>query len=120
VPLSRIQGRRKTGSSFPDCPALGPDGLEKLADDDGIVCLPSVRGESPAAERLRQLCKRPMARIGKRKRNWNRSGPVVQTRADLEEWLWNDFFEQHCDISINAPLPGISGTGASVMVSTRW
>ena len=34
---------RQTGSSFPDCPALGPDGLEAMADEDGIVCLAPVR-----------------------------------------------------------------------------
>src|SRR5262249_32721431 len=33
----------------------GSDGLEPFADHDGIVCVPSVRGERPAAERLRAL-----------------------------------------------------------------
>ena len=58
VAVARLLGYRwprQTGSSFPDCPALGPDGLEKLADDDGIVCLSATKGEAPAAERLRGL-----------------------------------------------------------------
>ena len=58
VAVARLLGYqwpRQTGSSFPDCPALGPDGLEKLADDDGIVCLSATKGEAPAAERLREL-----------------------------------------------------------------
>ena len=62
VSLARLLGYpwpRQTGSSFPDCPALGPDGLEKLADEDGIVCIPSVRGEEPAAERLEAWLSRP-------------------------------------------------------------
>jgi hypothetical protein len=51
--LLGYQWPRQTGSSFLDCPALGPDGLEQLADADGIVCIPLVRGEEPAADRLR-------------------------------------------------------------------
>ena len=58
VAVARLLGYRwprQTGSSFPDCPALGPDGLEGLADCDGLVPIPSVRGEPPAAERLQEL-----------------------------------------------------------------
>ena len=49
VAVARLLGYqwpRQTGSSFPDCPALGPDGLEKLADDDGIVCINPIKGEA--------------------------------------------------------------------------
>ena len=58
VAVARLLGYqwpRQTGSSFPDCPALGPDGLEKRADDDGIVCLPAINREQRAANRLRNL-----------------------------------------------------------------
>ena len=61
VAVARLLGYRwprQTGSSFPDCPALGPDGLEDLADGDGIVCLSANKGETPAAERLRGLLAR--------------------------------------------------------------
>jgi len=107
VAVARLVGYqwpRQTGSSFPDCPALGPDDLEKLADDDGIVCLPSVRGESPAAERLRQLLQ---AAYGK---DWKAHSELELIRAsgsdaaDLEEWLRNDFFEQHCDLFQHRPF----------------
>lgn len=107
VAVARLVGYqwpRQTGSSFPDCPALGPDGLEKLVDDDGIVCLPSVRGESPAAERVRQLLQ---AAYGK---DWKAHTELELIRAsgsdaaDLEEWLRNDFFEQHCDIFQQRPF----------------
>jgi hypothetical protein len=40
VAVGRLLGYkwpRQSGSSFFDCPALGPDGLEALVDDDGIV-----------------------------------------------------------------------------------
>jgi hypothetical protein len=58
VAVARMLGYqwpRLTGSSFPDCPAVGPDGLESLADEDGIVCLAPVRGEASAVDRLRKL-----------------------------------------------------------------
>jgi hypothetical protein len=107
VAVARLVGYqwpRQTGSSFPDCPALGPDGLEKLADDDGIVCLPSVRGESPAAERVRKLL---AAAFGK---DWKAQTELELIRAsgseaaDLEEWLRNDFFAQHCDLFHQRPF----------------
>jgi len=100
VAVARLLGYewpRQIDSSFPDCPALDPDGLEKLADDDGIVCLPSVRGEAPAADRLRKLL---VVAFGK---DWKPHTELELIRAsgsdaaDLEEWLRNDFFEQHCD-----------------------
>ena len=67
VAVARLLGYqwpRQTGSSFPDCPALGPDGLEKLADEDGIVCLSATKGEAPAAERLRELLVQALGKIG--------------------------------------------------------
>ena len=100
VAVARLLGYlwpRQTGSSFPDCPTLGSDGLEKLADDDGIVCLPSARGEPPAAERLRKFL---TAAFGK---DWKPHTELELIRAsgseatDMEEWLRNDFFEQHCE-----------------------
>ena len=58
VAVARLLGYRwprQTGSSFPDCPAVRPDGLEKFADENGIVCLPPLNREQPGAARLRQL-----------------------------------------------------------------
>jgi hypothetical protein len=95
---------RQTGSSFPNSPALGRDGLEAFADDDGIVCVPSVRGEEPAAERLRKLL---AAAFGD---DWKPHSELELIRAtgskagDFEEWLRNDFFEQHCEIFHHRPF----------------
>jgi len=102
--LIGYQWPRQTGSDFSDCPALGPDGLEKLADDDGIVCIPSVRGEDPAAERLRKLL---AVAFGK---DWRAQTELELIRAsgseaaDLEEWLRNDFFAQHCALFHQRPF----------------
>jgi hypothetical protein len=107
VAVARLLGYqwpRQTGSSFPDCPALGPDGLEKLADDDGIVCLPSVRGESPAAERLRKLLAVAFGKDWKAQTELELIRASGSEAADLEEWLRNDFFAQHCDLFHQRPF----------------
>jgi hypothetical protein len=107
VAVARLLGYqwpRQTGSNFPDCPALGPDGLEKLADDDGIVCLPSVRGESPAAERVRKLLAVAFGKDWKAQTELELIRASGSGAADLEEWLQNDFFEQHCDLFHQRPF----------------
>ena len=107
VAVARLLGYqwpRQTGSSFPDCPALGPDGLESLADGDGIVCLCERRGEAPAAERLRALLVQALG-------NFDLSallasaGPKGDSKSTtLEEWLRDEFFEQHCALFYHRPF----------------
>jgi hypothetical protein len=91
VAVARLLGYhwpRQTGSSFPDCPALGSDGLESHADADGIVCIPSVRGEEPAADRLLAL----LTACG------------IKPDRDLDDWLRNSFFEEHCKLFHHRPF----------------
>lgn len=106
VAIARLLGYqwpRQTGSSFPNCPALEPDGLEQLADEDGIVCVSATKGEESAAERLRSLLANalgnfePGALI-------SRSGPKGGSAATLEEWLRDEFFEQHCALFHHRPF----------------
>ena len=107
VAVARLLGYqwpRQTGSSFPDCPALKEDGLEKFADDDGIVCIPSVRGEEPAAERLRKLLATVYGKDWKAQTEQELIRASGSDAADLEEWLRNDFFEQHCDMFHQRPF----------------
>ena len=98
VAVARLLGYRwprQTGSSFPDCPALEPDGLEPLADADGIVCIPPAGQEQPADQRLRALL---AAAFGA---EWNgaREGALLGEAGfagkSLEDWLRNGFAEQH-------------------------
>lgn len=107
VAVARLLGYRwprQTGSSFPDCPALDKDGLEKFADDDGIVCINAIQGEQPAAERLRALL---AAAFG---RDWNAAkqtellAAVGYADSTLEDWLRNGFFEQHCQLFHHRPF----------------
>ncbi|MHC4402057.1 MAG: Eco57I restriction-modification methylase domain-containing protein [Planctomycetota bacterium] len=70
--------------------------LAKFADDDGIVCIPSVRGEEPAAEQLQALL---VAAGIKPAQVRELAGGV-----DLDEWLRNSFFEEHCKLFHNRPF----------------
>lgn len=107
VAVARICGYewpRQTGSSFPDCPALGLDGIEYLADKDGIVCIPPVRGEASAADRLLNLLAKVYCQT------W--SGDVLPSLLknagyagkSLETWLRDGFFQQHCELFHQRPF----------------
>ncbi len=91
---------RQTGSSFPDCPALGPDGLEAFADKDGIVCLPPINQEQPAAARLRQLLAAALGTFDERSLITAAGGKATT----VEEWLRDEFFEQHCKLFHHRPF----------------
>lgn len=107
VAVARLLGYqwpRQTGSSFPDCPALGPDGLEKLADDDGIVPISPAKGEGPAAERLRELLARAYGKDWNATRQEALLAQVDYAGASLEDWLRNGFFEQHCALFHHRPF----------------
>jgi hypothetical protein len=107
VAVARLAGYcwpRQTGSIFPDCPGLGPDGLEKHADSDGVVCFSQARDEAPAAERLRALL---ADAYGKEWSHAMERKLIANTKSNaesLEEWLVTDFFWQHCEIFLNRPF----------------
>ena len=105
VAVARLLGYRwprQTGSSFPDCPALGPDGLEPFCDQDGIVCLTPLRGEAKAAERLRKVLDAAYADA-----DWNERQLLAAAGAkstNLEDWLRDEFFEQHAKLFHHRPF----------------
>jgi hypothetical protein len=92
---------RLLGYHWPD---QQPDVIEGLADDDGIVPLPAVVGETPAAERLRLLLAQAYGT------DWS---PALLDRlltdagspgATLESWLQDDWFAQHTRLFANRPF----------------
>lgn len=74
VAVARLLGYR-----WPDQPELDAV-VDPHVDDDGIVCLPGVKTEPPAAERLADL----LRAVG------------YKTDTDLAAWLRDKFFEEHC------------------------
>ena len=95
---------RQTGSSFPDCPALGPDRLEELADDDGIVCISAIKGEQPAAERLKEVLAAAFDSVWNADKQAELLKQVDFEGKNLEDWLRNGFFEQHCQLFHQRPF----------------
>jgi hypothetical protein len=107
VAVARLLGYqwpRQTGSSFPDCPALGPDGLEPFADADGIVCLPAIQGEAPAADRLNALLAAAYGSDWSAAKARELIAATGSTARSLAEWLSDDFFAQHCDLFHQRPF----------------
>ncbi|MCB9617767.1 MAG: SAM-dependent DNA methyltransferase [Sandaracinus sp.] len=73
--------------------------LAQFADDDGIVCLPALRGEAGAADRLRRLLAAAFggAWSGAKERELLAAAAGGGKAAEsLEEWLRERFFEEHC------------------------
>ena len=95
---------RQTGSSFMDCPALGPDGLEDHADEDGIVCLAALKGEAPASERLAALLADSFGPAWSAARLAALLATVEFTDKSLDDWLRDGFFRQHCALFHQRPF----------------
>ena len=78
------------------------DALLAHADEDGIVCIPSVRGESPATERLLTLL---TAAYGDAWNDGVLPGLLAKVGSPtLDDWLRNRFFEQHCKLFHQRPF----------------
>ena len=110
VAVARLLGYqwpRQTGSSFPDCPALGPDGLETLADDDGIVPINPMRGEPAASERLISLLRDAYTSTGQHFDLAVANKLLAETGSkstEFGDWLLNEFFDQHCKLFHSRPF----------------
>ena len=80
------------------------DALANYSEDDGILCIPPVRGEASASDRLLNLL---VAAYGDA---WsNDTLPALLksvNHADktLETWLRDKFFEEHCKLFHHRPF----------------
>ncbi len=78
--------------------------FDHLSDKDGIICIPSVNKEETAANRLRDYLKEVFGE------DWNNN--TIQQLLEkenaksynLESWLRNEFFIQHCKVFHNRPF----------------
>ena len=85
-------------------PEQAADDLDAFADTDGIVCLPSVAGEAPAADRVQQLLATAFGDTwspGKAKELLEQTG---SKKTNLEDWLREEFFKQHCALFGDRPF----------------
>lgn len=69
--------------------------LDDLTDDDGIVCLPAVRGEPAAIDRLRALLARAFGVDWSAAREAQLLTDAGCDGMPLVQWLRDKFFEQH-------------------------
>lgn len=101
TPLHVAVGRL-VGYRWPEQPEL--DDLVGCVDADGIVCLPSVRGERTAAERLQELVARAFGGTWSPARSRELLVRAGSNKKDLESWLRDDFFKSHCQLFGNRPF----------------
>jgi len=84
-------------------PGQGSDSLDSQTDADGIVCIPAIRGERPAADRLSDLLAAAWGTA------WHPQALTdmlssVGHAGSLEEWLRDAFFKQHCELFHHRPF----------------
>lgn len=96
---SEIKVSNKSMSLLKKC-----DELLDLTDSDGIVCLPSVRGEASAADRLLNLLARVYPDQDLNTTVSGLLGQVDHAGKSLESWLRDKYFIQHNKLFDNTPF----------------
>ncbi|MDX2282980.1 MAG: type II restriction endonuclease subunit M [Bacteroidia bacterium] len=112
VALARLLGYRWPAESDPDM-ELAPEARQKIAaiaafnhlsDQDGIVCIPSVNGEAPAAERLRAYLAAVWGDAWTPHSLDQLLAAEGSRQSGLEAWLRDSFFAEHCKRFQNRPF----------------
>jgi MmeI, DNA-methyltransferase domain len=80
------------------------DDLDELADADGIVCLPSVAGEPPAADRLQQMLAKAFGQSWSPAKVKDLLEQAGSKRKNLNDWLRDEFFKHHCTLFGSRPF----------------
>lgn len=115
VAVSRLLGYRWPAERDPDMRLADQQrtwvercaDLDRFTDEDGIVCLPAVRSEAPAADRLRDLL---VSAYGDEWSPATEQQLLAAASADgrpaesLDEWLRQRFFAEHCRLFHHRPF----------------
>jgi hypothetical protein len=80
------------------------DDLGAFADGDGVVCLPSVAGEAPAADRVQQVLVAAFGDAWTPARVKDLLEQAGSKKKNLTDWLRDEFFRQHCAMFGNRPF----------------
>ena len=78
--------------------------LSSLVDEDGIVCIPPVRGEASASDRLLGLLAKAYGEKWKTDILYAMLKNVDFEGKALEKWLRDGFFAQHCVVFRQRPF----------------
>ncbi|AEE54503.1 Eco57I restriction-modification methylase domain-containing protein [Haliscomenobacter hydrossis] len=112
VALARLLGYRWPAENDPEM-ELAPEAraliaavqaFDPLSDEDGIFCIPSVNAEAAGADRLRDYLQ---VVFGDAWNHQSLSQLLAQEGAsasNLEDWLRNEYFSQHCKLFQNRPF----------------
>ena len=110
VAIARLLGYRWPAESDPEMELAEEqrewvrrcEALADYADEDGIVCIPSVRGERTAGDRLLQLL---AASFGTAWNDDMRTKLLAGVDSpNLDDWLRNRFFDEHCKLFHHRPF----------------
>lgn len=78
--------------------------FDHLSDEDGIFCIPSVNGEAAGADRFREY----IQAVWGDEYDINTLTQLLEqegaTSKNLENWLRDEFFGQHCKVFNNRPF----------------
>jgi len=80
------------------------EALLSYADKDGIVCIPSVRGEMKAEDRLENLLAAAYGNQWSLRKKSELLSKVDHCGKTLESWLREKFFTQHCKLFHERPF----------------
>jgi hypothetical protein len=112
VAIGRLLGYRWPAESDPEM-ELDPEAhfhiqdiqaFDHLSDEDGIFCIPSVNGEAAGADRLRIY----IQAVWGEAYAFDTLNQLLEkedaTSKNLENWLRDEFFAQHCKVFNNRPF----------------
>jgi len=96
--------------------------FDDLIDDDGIVCLPPVRGEQPAVTLVQRVLARAFGDEWSPRKQAELLTAIGCKGWTLERWLQDKFFAQHCKVFQSRPFiwhiwDGLKKGGFSALVN---
>jgi hypothetical protein len=80
------------------------EALQQFADNDGIVCIPPLRGERSAADRVIDLLAVSYGEVWTADTLARLLKSVGYEGKNLDSWLKEKFFAQHCKLFQNRPF----------------
>lgn len=98
----QVATARLLGYRWPEQPPS--DALDGFADNDGIACLASAAGEPPAAERIRAVLATAFGDSWSPAKLTELLEMSGSKKKNLDDWLRDDFFKQHCALFENRPF----------------
>ena len=87
-----------------DCATVGPDGLERHADTDGIVCLTALKGEAPGEQRLGAVLSDAFGTDWSAAKHDSLLAVAGFAGRRLGDWLRDGFFARHCALFQQRPF----------------